>query len=799
MKYAIIYRKIELDGNLYYQGIKAVKGIVNDNNELEINNVDNSNTVNVYPELFSENDLLNYGYFEITSDQYESIPKDLKNHYFFLKNEDGKLNSINIVHEHEKVKYAFYNLYHDFDLIPKFDLDKEIENVRNNLKKKVKGQDEVIENVLSKIYNNQIFLDSDLENNEIDKYKSNILIMGPHGTGKTLMKDTLLDSFLNIPIIEYELTGDLNHDVNSLMQKLIVKAEGNVTRAERGIVIFDSMKEKDEYFSETGENLYLNELFTIIENKVLYSVETDEKLFDYSKVTNIVICDIDYQAGYDEEESTYYSKVNFDDLSVLGINPHVIYDLFNEEIVYMNDMTYDLALSILKDMKISPLYKIKKALMKNNKQLKFGRGFIHKLIEQGLDLEEGFQGIIRILNYLTQKKSLQGNVIEFTVHDLDNLKVGTASMVDENIAEKKEEKKDTNTKLKVDLKNRTINGLTVNEVVKKITNKIKGQDEQTFRIVNSLYNQVMNRYKNFSREETKDLKSSVLLIGGPGTGKTAILEKLASIFNIPYVRADATRFSGTGIVGADVDDMLKELVKKSNGNKTEAENGILHIDEFDKLGANAGSKVDIGGDVQRALLTLLEGSKIQIQPSKNELFSQTLTSSYEFDTTNLIIFASGAFDGIDKIVEKRVRKETNRLIGFQNETKKEINKGITPDDIREYGIDKQVSRRLPNVICLNNLDENTLLEIINSDEGFVNLSRKSYEYEGIKLNLSEKFKQSLAHKSALDEKGASSIKTIFSRLLDEIDMQRTTNDIEEVVLDENSLDNPKGITYVKKK
>ena len=244
----------------------------------------------------------------------------------------------------------------------------------------------------------------------------------------------------------------------------------------------------------------------------------------------------------------------------------------------------------------------------------------------------------------------------------------------------------------------------------------------------------------------------------------------------------------------DDDDMLKQLVEKAHGNRHEAENGILFIDEFDKLGANAGNNVDIGGDVQRALLTLLEGSKVLITPSMKEKFD-----AFEFDTTNLIIYAGGAFDGIDKIVENRIRKATTGKIGFQKEEKKEINKKITPDDISEYGIDKQVSRRLPNVVHLNNLDESTLLEIINSEEGFVNLSRKSYEFEGIKINLSDSFKESLAHKSKLDNKGASSIKTIFSELLDEIDMNRATNDIEEVILDENSLDNPKSITYVKRK
>lgn len=796
MKYAIVLRKVELNENIYYQGIRKIKGIINENDELEPIDENNEKQEIAFPEILSDNDFSNYAFLEVDEDGFDDIPEDLKNTGFFLMNDDGKLNDIKEVYEKERVKLAFYNKYHDFDIVPNYDLDEVIKKSRTILKEKIKGQDEIIDNILSKIYNNQMFINTDISHNDLSKYKSNILVMGPFGTGKTLIADTLVDSVDEIPIIKYELTGDVNYDINRILKELIFKANGNVTLAERGIVIFDSMKEKNDNFSSDGDNLYLEEIRNILEHKVLYSVETNEKLFDYSGITNILMFNVDY--NYSETDTnTYYSKISFDTLNSLGFDPHLLYDLFNEEIIYMNEMTNDVALQILKDRNISPLYKIKEVLEKNNKKLKFNKNFINKLIEQGLDLDEGFQGIIRVLNYLTQKKSVKEKEIEFKESDLDDLKVGTASFnreYDYSTDEFDYKKDNNNSKLKVDVQKRTINGLTVKDAVNIITNKIKGQDEQVFRIVNSLYNQIMNRYKNFNKEEERDLKSSVLLIGGTGVGKTAILEKLATIFNIPYVREDATRFSGTGIVGADVDDILKDLVNAAHGNRNEVEHGIVFLDEFDKLAANSGNKIDIGGDVQRALLTLLEGAKISIHPSQKEYFEP-----YEFDTTNVIFFAGGAFEGIDEIVKNRIQKEKGRKIGFQTETKKEIITKVTSDDVHEFGIDRQTAARLPNVIHLNNLDENTLLEIINSEEGFVNLNKKSYEFEGIKLNLSDNFKQSLAHKSLIDKKGARSIKTIFSNLLDNIDMKRSLDDIEEVILDEKSIDNPESITYVKRK
>ena len=787
--YAILLRKLEIDGEIYYQGVKKITGCINDNNELKIDGEDLA-----VPLVATEDDISTYSYYEADADLLSGVPDNLLDTNFFLKIEDGELSEIDSMFETEKVKLAFYNVFHDFNIIPDYDINSIIVNAKKNMKEKIIGQDNVIDNILSKIYHNQLFMSSDITNEDVLKYKTNALIMGPHGTGKSLIKEQLLKELDPIPVIEYELTGDVQDDVNNILKLLIRAANGNISLAKRGIVIFDSMKENSDYISDTGENLYLKELKQVLNQKKLRSAETGEVLFDCSMLTYILMLDIDYEHEEKEDAKPYYSRISMGELMEFGLDIYLLYDVFNEEIIYMNEMNYDLAKKILKDSNISPLIKIKKALEKTGKKVYFESKFVDKLINQGLDLDEGFQGILRLLNYVTQRKNIENKEIRFTLNDLDKLKVGTASVEDEFEDEKMEKNNSLNEVLDINVEKRTINGLTVSDAVKKVTKKIKGQDEQVFRIVNSLYKQIMDQNKDFDTEQLKDLKASVLLMGGTGVGKTAILEKIATIFNIPFIRADSTKYSGTGIMGGDVEDILKDLVTKAKGDRKLAERGIVYIDEIDKLALNKGSNVNIGGDVQRSFLTLVEGAKVPIKPGFTETFE-----SYEFDTTNVIFFAGGAFDGIDQIVKKRVLKEKGGKIGFTNDKLPEINESVTTDDISEYGLDRQLAGRFPKVVSLNNLDENILLEIINSDEGFVNLNRDSYRFEGVKLTLSPEFRKSLARKAFLDKKGARSIKTIFSQLLDQIDMDRINGDIEEVILDEQSLDNPKQITYVKKK
>lgn len=807
MKYAILLRKLIIGGDLYYQGVCKIKGYINDDDKLSVINDDESLEKDEsddlenesYNELYSDNDLENYSFLEIPEQSYNLVPDDLINTGLFFKDVGEKsFENVEEAFERENVRVAFYREYRDFDLLPEYDLDILVNDARDNLKKKIKGNDELIENILGKIYHNQTFLNSDMNGREFLKYKANALIIGPHGTGKSLITDGLLESFAPIPVISLKLTGDINNDLNTMMQHLIVKADGNVLLAQKGIVIFDSFTEEKKNISDDGENSYLEELKYIISNQTMHRQGSGEVIFDCRGITNIVMYPCDYLAS-DIKNGIYYNKVSFDTLSSLGFDIHTVYDLFNEEILYMKEIDYELAEDILNDQEISPFYKIKKALEDNGKTVKITQGFIETLINKGLDIDEGFQGIMRILNYVTQKKNVKDKNIIFSEEDIENLKIGSSSYesfddVEINNKPKKIINEDKSG-LRVNVKKRTINSLRVLDVVKLITNKIKGQDEQVFMIVNSFFDEVLNRYKNLTHEEFRDLKSGVLIIGASGVGKTAIIENLASIFDLPFVREDATRYSGTGIVGDSVEDMFKDLTQRAHGNKEKAEYGMICIDEIDKLAANMGERTNIGGDVQNALLTPLEGNVITIKPGHYEMMP-----SYEFDTSKVIFFACGAFEGIDKIVKQRVNKvKTGGKMGFSSENAPYINQTITSDDINKYGIIRQLAARFPTVVTLNNLNEEKLLEIINSSKGFVNLKRKSLKQEGLTIELSEGFKKQLAHLALLDKKGARSIKTIYKTILDKIAMKTINQDVEKVILDENAFDDINTAKFVKRK
>ena len=150
----------------------------------------------------------------------------------------------------------------------------------------------------------------------------------------------------------------------------------------------------------------------------------------------------------------------------------------------------------------------------------------------------------------------------------------------------------------------------------------------------------------------------------------------------------------------------------------------------------------------------------------------------------------------------RVRKKekTGSSLGFKQEKEaKVINEEITTDDIAKYGIDRQLVGRFPNIIKLNLLGEETLYNIVNSEQGYVNLKVKSYELSGVKIEMSEGFKRSLAKIAYQDKKGARSIRTAFKRVLNEIDRNNLDDSVEEVILDDNSLEDFKTIQYVKKR
>ena len=786
MKYALIFRKLIVNNIVYYQAINKVSGIEIEDNRLHV-------TSGIYENqdissMFSNDFLV---YFEIAEDTYQNINVDKT---LFFKKVKNQILPLNDLQEENSVLMAFYRQFRDFRLIPDYDLNALIEKSRVMLEKRIVGQDKAISKILKKIYNNQMFFQSDLDYNDILRGKSNILVLGPFGTGKSTIKDILMETLDPIPVVSYSLTGNYQTDITEIIQKLYMASDGNLFLAEHGIVVFDDINK----YMGVDLDCYLKIIKQIVKAKLIYLRNQDNNLisFDYSKITNICIVDNDYDYDSYLNEDCFYTRISEESLEEIGLNFEFLNEQFDGEIVFMEEMTYDLALKILKNKDISPLYAIKRVLELQGKKVRVSKNFVSELINYGLGSGDGFTGIVRLLKSLFQSKDLKRSVIYFQEEDFQKVNVGTILALDEDeeYLPSKNVADSSKYDLKVNVKKGTINNLTVLDTVLKIKENIKGQDEQIFFFVNAFYEHIMARYKGFTNHELNQLKSNVLLIGPTGVGKTAIVSNLARIFNLPFQRAIAPRYSQSGYVGANVDSILNDLVEAAGGDIKKAEQGILYIDEVDKISATY-DKVDMGLGVQHELLTLIEGDKRTIKIP--DMFNPELT----FDTSNLFVVATGAFDGLDKIVKQRVKKELGAdKIGFTNEKNVVSSSKITSDDLCQYGFDRQFVARFPNRIRLNNLNEDIFYQIVNdSKDGYIKLVLKSYRKSGVVVSLSEGFKRMLAKKAFEKKEGVRAIKGVFEDIKAVIDYNIQTENISEVILDENSFEEPKNIIFIKKR
>ena len=790
MKYGYILRKLIINNQIYLQIMDKISGYVSEDNKLKISDgpykdKEIVNLENINNELFC--------FMEIDEDTYENVSLE---ETIFLKIVNGDLTSVEDPFELNMVMQHFYDKFKDFVIIPDYDLDKIIIDAKKNINNKLLGQQEVVDIVLTKIYNNQMFIKTELDDYQILNNKSNILVVGPFGSGKSTLKKLLKEELEPIPVIECKLTGNYKDDVSEIIKKLLLKTDGNILLAMRGIVIYDGINLFSSKYKDNDEedvvNIYLDVLQKILSTTVVNLVSNANNVnsFDCSFLTHISFIDMLYKEEKNAENHESY-KVSVDDMISLGVTFELLKDCFDDDIIFMNEMTPELAMNILKNKDISPIYAFKRSYEKQGKKVKFSRSFVTKLIEYGLTLNEGFTGILRVFKYIIYDKNLLNQYIYFSEADIENLKDTMEIIVNEE-EELEETVFESQKNSQVDIVNKTIDGLTVMDTVNIIKENIKGQDEHIFKIVNNFFKFTFNKHKGLNIQELKQLKDNILIIGGTGVGKTAIIEELSNLFSIPYVREDATRYSGAGLVGENIETMIKDLVTAAGGDRNKAQNGIIFIDEIDKITSNF-DRVDIGRGVQNGLLTLIEGSKRTITPEPKEMFK-----SYVFDTTGLLFVGAGAFAGLEDIKNKRIKKHKSQL-GFTTKPSETIDTNITIDDLSEYGMDRQLIRRMACVTNLNILNEKILLDIINnSKSGYINLNKKSYEMEGIKLTLSEGFKKNLAKRAYLDKKGASSIKTIFLDVLTKIDEHLNNNSgISEVVITDQALEDEKAIVYIK--
>jgi len=306
---------------------------------------------------------------------------------------------------------------------------------------------------------------------------------------------------------------------------------------------------------------------------------------------------------------------------------------------------------------------------------------------------------------------------------------------------------------------------------------------------------VYNHYKKINSRFKSDKsmkKSNVLLIGPTGTGKTYLIETLSKILDVPLVIVDATSLTQTGYAGNDVDSMILRLLEMTNYNIERAEKGIVYIDEIDKLSrkdASISSGRDINGEgVQQSLLNILEGTKLTFEDSRNTSSNQ----SFQIDTTNILFICSGAFDGLERIVNSRMRKFSMGFVGNINiDSKiKDSCPKISYEDILEFGLIPEFIGRLPVIAYLNPLTKDDLFQILKCSKDSLTIQyEKLFKIDNVDLKFTDGALEKIAQMAINRKIGARSLKSILEELLCDIMYSTPSNDkIREIVIDEDAVE-----------
>lgn len=299
-------------------------------------------------------------------------------------------------------------------------------------------------------------------------------------------------------------------------------------------------------------------------------------------------------------------------------------------------------------------------------------------------------------------------------------------------------------------------------------------------------------------------KQNVIIVGPTGVGKTYLVKHIAELIGVPFVKADATKFSETGYVGADVDDLVRELVRKADGDVDLAEYGIIYIDEVDKV-ATQGEMIgrDVSGrGVQTTLLKLMEETEVSLR-NPNDIQSQMQAmfdrggagkgNKNTISTRHILFIVSGAFSGLEKIMKQRLRQGT---IGFG--AKKESAQldvsafgEVETQDFIEFGFEAEFIGRLPVRVVCEHLDKGDLLEIMKSSEGsLIRQYEREFEAYGIKAKFQQDALELIAERAAKEKTGARGLMTVCERILRDFKFELPGSSLTEIDIDRDLIDHP---------
>ncbi len=315
-----------------------------------------------------------------------------------------------------------------------------------------------------------------------------------------------------------------------------------------------------------------------------------------------------------------------------------------------------------------------------------------------------------------------------------------------------------------------INLLKPAEIKKHLDEYVIGQDQAKKVLSVAIYNHYKRVLHPSSHEDTEIEKSNVLMVGETGTGKTLLVRTLAKILKVPFCIADATVLTEAGYVGEDVESVISRLYQASDYDVDATQRGIVYIDEIDKIarkGDNPSISRDVSGEgVQQGLLKLLEGTVANIAPEGGRKHPDQ--KFVKIDTRNILFICGGAFNGIDKIIAKRINSSA---MGFQSAKKDRIQEHdlieqIAPSDLKSFGLIPEIIGRMPMITFLQPLDRDALKNILVKPK---NALLKQYirlmELEGIKLVFDKKAVDLIVSKAVEFKLGARGLRTICEKLM----------------------------------